>query len=110
MHSNLCKDCKVEDKIAEQYLDIFDLSDDVIAYKGVGCSKCNFTGYTGRKAIAELFLINKEVQFALKGEVTDNQLEDIAINNGMITLQAQLREMIKEGRTSFDEAIRIGLH
>ena len=106
----LCKECKEEDELAEQHLELFDLPTGTKLYKSVGCTKCNFTGYTGRRAIAELFLVNKDVQLALKDEVDDNLLEEIAIKNGMKTLKTQLKLMIKEGSTSLDEAIRIGLH
>jgi general secretion pathway protein E len=106
----LCDECKVEDEIAEIHLPKFEIADGTKVYKSVGCKHCNFTGYSGREAVAELFLINKEVVTALKNDVDDSELENIALKDGMIPLKEQLREMITKGTTSLDEALRIGLH
>ena len=106
----LCDECKCEDEIAEIHLPKFEIASDTKVYKAVGCKHCNFTGYSGREAIAELFLINKEVITALKDDVDDSELENIALKDGMITLKMQLKQMIAKGTTSLDEALRIGLH
>ena len=106
----LCPHCKEEDKIAEQHIQSFDLPSNTIIYKAVGCKECNFTGYMGRRAIAELFIINKDVVLLLKDDVDDTMLEELAIKNGMVTLKEQLKSMLKDGKTSLDEAIRIGIH
>lgn len=105
----LCVHCKEEDDIAEQYVDDFDLPKNAVLYKSVGCKKCNFTGYSGRKAIEEIFLITKEVKEHLKSEVDDNTLLDLAKKDGMITLTEQIRIMLIEGNTSMYEALRIGI-
>jgi general secretion pathway protein E len=105
----LCSKCKIEDNIAEHHLEQFYLPLVLKAYKGTGCKYCNFTGYQRRIAIAELFIINDEVKFALKDDIDDNSLEQIAVKNGMISIKKQLKLMIINGQTSLDEAIRIGL-
>jgi len=106
----LCNECKKEDTIAEHHINQFDLPLSIKAYKSVGCKSCNFTGYKKRVAIAELFLINDEIKLALKDNIDDSTLEQLAINNGMKTIKEQLKLMVKNGETSLDEAIRIGLH
>jgi len=106
----LCNDCKEEDTIAEHHINQFDLPLSIKAYKSVGCKSCNFTGYKKRVAIAELFLINDEIKFALKDNIDDSTLEELAINSGMKSIKEQLKQMIKNGQTSLEEAIRIGLH
>ncbi len=106
----LCDECKVEDEIAEIHLSKFEIAEDTKVYKACGCKDCNFTGYSGRQAVAELFLINKAVILDLKNDVDDSELENIALKDGMITLKVQLKDMIKDGITSLDEALRIGLH
>lgn len=106
----LCDECKVEDEIAQIHLAKFEIADGTKVFKAVGCKHCNFTGYNGREAVAELFLINKEVVTALKNDVDDSELEKIALKDGMVPLKEQLKEMIIKGTTSLDEALRIGLH
>ena len=39
----------------------------------------------------------------------DHSLREYAVHKGMRTLQDQLKELVLEGATSMDEAIRIGL-
>jgi len=106
----LCDNCKVKDNLAQEYLDSFDIKKDTKVYKSEGCSKCNYTGYKGRVAIAELFKVTDEIKNTLKDDIDDNKLEQIAIQDGMVPLKEQLIQMVKNGQTSLDEAIRIGLH
>ncbi|MEA3352814.1 MAG: GspE/PulE family protein [Campylobacterota bacterium] len=105
----LCESCKEEDIIAEHHLSEFNLSSDLKVYKACGCKNCNYTGYTGRAAIAELFMITDKVKYALQSEVDDQQLMSLALANGMNPLSEQLKNMIKNGQTSLDEAVRIGI-
>jgi len=104
----LCDDCKYVDTSKYSY-EIFNLSRDKIIYKANGCKSCNFTGYKGRKAIGELFLLNDEVKEALRGEVDDNTLMKLALKNKMISLDKQLKNMLENGQISIDEVLRIGI-
>ncbi len=106
----LCKHCKQEDKLAEHHLKNFDFKENIKAYKSIGCSSCNYTGYSGRKAIAELFVLTDDVKDALKDDVDDTILFQIAIKNGMVSIKEQLKFMCENGDTSLEEAIRIGLN
>lgn len=104
----LCDDCKCEDESQASH-QIFNLPADKKIYKAVGCKSCNFTGYVGRIAIGELFVINDEVKEYLKTDVDDNTLMNLALKGGMISLDKQLKMMLEHGDTSADEAIRIGI-
>jgi general secretion pathway protein E len=104
----LCNDCKChDDSLASHY--IFGLDTNKTIFKPVGCKSCNFTGYKGRVAIGELFIINNEIKEYLKGNVDDNTLMKLAIKNGMISLDKQLKMMLEDGNTSASEVIRIGI-
>jgi len=105
----LCDNCKVEDIIAEHHLKEFDLPENLRVYKASGCTQCNHTGYTGRVAIAELFIVDDSIKNALHEEVNDQQLMKLAQNAGMVTLNEQIKDMIRNGTTSLDEAIRVGI-
>lgn len=104
----LCDDCKcADDSLASHNLFGFDSSKTI--FQPVGCKSCNFTGYKGRVAIGELFIINDEIKEYLKGDVDDNTLMKLAIKSGMISLDKQLRVMLENGETSVSEVIRIGI-
>ena len=104
----LCDDCKSSDDSLASH-NIFGLNSNKRIFKPVGCKSCNFTGYKGRVAIGELFIINDEIKEYLKGNVDDNTLMKLAIKNGMISLDKQLKMMLEAGDTSASEVIRIGI-
>lgn len=104
----LCDDCKCPDDSLASH-NIFGLDSNKTIFKPVGCKSCNFTGYKGRVAIGELFIINDEIKEYLKGNVDDNTLMKLAIKNGMISLDKQLKMMLEAGDTSASEVIRIGI-
>ncbi len=104
----LCTHCKVEDEISDYYKKEFNLLEDN-TYKAKGCKHCSFTGYKGRKAIAELFLITDDIKKEIQNDIDDEKLMQIAISNGMQTLRSQLENMLRDGSTSLEEVIRIGI-
>jgi len=106
----LCDNCKILDKISPHDASTYGLEGNVEVYKAVGCEKCSYTGYSARKAIAELFIVNDAIKEALKHDVDDTMLMKLAVEHGMVSLSAQLAHMIKLGVTSLDEAIRIGIN
>ncbi len=104
----LCPECKNEDDSFASHK-FFGLEANKTIDKPNGGKSCNFTGYKGRIAIGELFIINDEIKEYLKGEVDDNTLMKLATKNGMISLDKQLKTMLENGETSVDEVIRIGI-
>lgn len=105
----LCPYCKEEDVIAENFATEFDLPLDAKIYRSKGCFKCNYTGYIGRKAIGELFVLDDEIKSVLKETADDHVIRKIAKKNGLITLSDRLKKLLLNGQTSLDEAIRVGL-
>ncbi len=106
---NLCEECKEQDSEASYNLSEFKLCEDQVLYKAKGCKHCSFTGYQGRSAIAELFLITDDVKKEMQNNIDDEQLMKIAVKNGMVPLSSLLIGMLKDGTTSIDEVIRIGI-
>ncbi len=104
----LCEHCKEEDVLGSHH-NTFSLDSKAKIYKAMGCKLCNYTGYKGRVAIGELFVITEEIKEYLKYDVDDSTLMKKAIDNGMISLSIQIIHLLEEGKTSFHEAIRIGL-
>ncbi len=78
-------------------------------YKAKGCPKCNFTGYIGRKAVGELFLMNDEIKELIANKTNDIELKRAMVKNGMKTLKEAIFETLLRGDTSLKEAIRVGL-
>lgn len=106
----LCSHCKEEDPLAHEYSSEYDIENAAKIYKAKGCKECNYTGYQGRKAIGELFLLNDEIISLLKSDVDDHVIRKLAIKSGMKPLSLQLKELVQTGLTSMEEAIRVGIN
>jgi type IV pilus assembly protein PilB len=75
-------------------------------FRGVGCEKCNFTGYKGRTALLELMPISPVIAEMIIKKKTAFELKQQAINEGMCTLRECGIQKIKDGVTTVDEVIR----
>lgn len=71
-----------------------------------GCNECTH-GYSGRTGIYEVMRFDDALSQALLKGASVHELEQIAIANGMQTLQASGIEKLKQGITSFSELQRV---
>ncbi len=78
-------------------------------YEAVGCSACNFTGYQGRQAVGELFVLDDDVKSMMKDGINDHQIREAMKAKGMLTISDALKKMLVDGEISYEEAIRVGL-
>ncbi|MEZ4605805.1 MAG: ATPase, T2SS/T4P/T4SS family [Deinococcales bacterium] len=88
----VCKDCKTEYSPQSRYLlRQLSISPEKLSnrklYRGVGCEKCGGSGYRGRMAIHELLINDEEVQKAIIKGLSANEIKDVSIEQGMITLR-----------------------
>ncbi|HIP54584.1 MAG TPA: type II/IV secretion system protein [Sulfurimonas autotrophica] len=105
----LCKECKCEDLLAEEFVDDYNLDKESVIYKAVGCKACNYTGYNGRRSVGELLILDSEIKDLLKESTDEHTIKEYLIRKGFQSIAMQLRALLTEGETSLDEAIRIGL-
>ncbi|HLD35925.1 MAG TPA: ATPase, T2SS/T4P/T4SS family [Planctomycetota bacterium] len=110
----ICPDCKIEDTLVpfELLKKEFDLPDNVTPksikiYKGRGCDNCNFTGFLGRTAIYEIFMLNDKVKRLILQKAPADELKSAAMENGMRTLRQGGWAKIAAGLSTFDEVVRI---
>ena len=105
----LCHECKEEDFIAEEFLEYYNIDRDTKIFKPKGCKACNYSGYSGRKSIGELLIMNDKVKELLVTTTDEHTIKTALQKDGLKTISAQLLEMLTNQETSLDEAIRIGL-
>ncbi len=75
--------------------------------RGIGCSRCNFTGYHGRVGIYELLLIDHDLARIL-GRGDSNEFTDAAAKSpGYFTLAQAALEAATNGITTIEEVMRI---
>lgn len=76
-------------------------------YEPVGCPECS-RGYRGRIAIQEVLLLNQSIQDAITKGVSKDVLRNLVYGkNGTETMLQDGLEKVLEGKTSFDEIIKL---
>lgn len=106
----LCEKCKRKRKTNDYEKEIFKkaLNLDVKEiYEPVGCPECNH-GYRGRIAIQEVLLLNQAIKDAIiKGASKPYLRKLVYSDEGTETMLQDGLEKVLEGKTSFDEIIKL---
>ena len=105
----LCDECKEEDSVAEEFADDYNLKEGTKIYKACGCRACGYSGYVGRQSIGELLIMDDYVKELLKSTTDEHTIKTALEKNGLKTISFGLQELLLSGKTSLDEAIRVGL-
>jgi general secretion pathway protein E len=72
-----------------------------------GCGHCRGTGYKGRKAVAEMLVLNDELREMIIARQPIRQLKEAAARNGMRTIRQAAISAVAEGMTSLQEINRV---
>lgn len=105
----ICESCKVEhipNSVEKVVFDKRYISIEKI-YKGKGCTKCLNTGYKGRVALHELFVIDDEIRSLLFNEASIFEIQKVAMKQGMIPLIDDGLLKVKAGITSLEEVLKV---
>jgi type IV pilus assembly protein PilB len=78
----------------------------VTPMKGVGCERCNKTGYKGRVGLYEVMEVTEELKELVLVGASGLELRRKAIDEGMITLRQSGLRKVKEGVTTIEEVVR----
>lgn len=73
----------------------------------VGCTKCAQTGYRGRKPIVETIKMTRELGHALREGATLDELQLLAVSQGMTSIVADGIRKAARGETSLEEVMRL---
>jgi type II secretory ATPase GspE/PulE/Tfp pilus assembly ATPase PilB-like protein len=76
-------------------------------YDSRGCEKCNNIGYKGRTTISEVFVVDRDIEELIMQSASSTQLQDKAVENGMITMEQDGILKVLEGETTFEEVDRV---
>jgi type IV pilus assembly protein PilB len=127
---SICQDCKTEYKVDAEYEKVLrkefnidgllevmkrekfitsgtDSLTDVTFYKGAGCEKCAHTGYKGRKGIYEVLEVTNEIQELLLKQAPTSQIQDRAVEQGMILMWQDGFVKASQGITTIEEVLRV---
>jgi len=72
-----------------------------------GCGHCRGTGYRGRKAVAELLILNDELREMIVAREPIRKLKEAAKRSGMCTMREAALEAVANGLTTLQEINRV---
>lgn len=102
----LCPYCREPYKATESELGMLGLplDTDLTIYKAKkgGCERCNHAGSKGRTAVHEIMVVDNHIKHAIHENKTTEQINQIAIKSGMISMKENLIRLLKEGIISFE--------
>ena len=76
-------------------------------YRKKGCLACMNTGYWGRTAIFELMIMEDAIKMMILRTSDSNQINDLAIRQGMKTLLQDGADKVLKGITTIEEVFRV---
>ena len=104
-----CTHCSEETEVSSELLAESGITDPqgYRFMKGKGCRECRGMGYRGRKAIAELLVLNDELRELIAARAPARNLKDLAKRNGTRFLRQAALDSVKAGETTLEEINRV---
>jgi general secretion pathway protein E len=106
-----CRHCAEPYSPADNELNDSGLSKDAVKHyrfvRGRGCGQCRGTGYAGRKAIAEILLLNDELRELITSRAPVKQIKEAARQNGTRLLREAALDLVEQGVTTLEEINRV---
>jgi len=104
----LCPACKENVSLSNKDADELGIAHGQIIAQPKGCVQCHYTGYYGRVAIGEFFMVDDSLRPLLKISDNDFEIREIMKTKGMQFLSNQLIALLLDHTTGLDEIIRVG--
>jgi type IV pilus assembly protein PilB len=74
--------------------------------KGKGCDKCGGSGYKGRAGLYEVLRNTNKMRQAIMKEASTDEIRDLAISEGTLTLRMDGLKKVERGITTMDEVVK----
>jgi type IV pilus assembly protein PilB len=75
--------------------------------RAAGCQACSRTGYRGRIALQELLLVEEEIERAIIAHSSNDDIQHLALEQGMVPLRHDGLRKAALGITSLEEILRV---
>ncbi len=103
----LCEKCLVSGAPDAERFEIASLEVPKEIYLPVGCPSCANTGYRGRMAIHEVLLVSEDIQRMAVERRPSDEIQKMAVEQGMQTLWQDGLAKVASGLTSMEEIMRV---
>jgi len=101
-----CKHCRQPEAVDAGIRAALGVSGEEIFLKGAGCARCHGVGYHGRVAVYEILEVTRAMRAALRAGTGDDELQELALREGMIPLTHQALALARTGEISLSEVYR----
>lgn len=104
----LCPACKKSAPATSEEKAILELPEDepIELFKPCGCPQCGNTGYIDRIGIYEIMRITPELRDAISHRRPTQEIQSVALTQGMRTLKSSAKKLVLSGVTSMSEMMR----
>lgn len=103
----ICTNCINQYQPSQSDMELLNLQDGDMLYKGEGCSICNNTGYKGRTAIHEIMLMTREIRELVDHRGSIDKIRSAAAKYGTISLKESCCELVRKGITTKEEMLKV---
>lgn len=103
----VCPNCRQAYHPDETEIAFAGLTPADVLYFGLGCAQCNHTGYRGRMAIQEVLVVSPSIQNLILKRAAVEELRQLALREGMITLKEDGIQKARQGLTTIKEIMRV---
>lgn len=104
-----CKESYVPNRDAMDELFEWDGKSEIRLYRGKGCSACGGTGFLGRLAIHETFLLDEQVRESISRGTSAVEIQSLARRTGHVSLRWDGMKKVLRGWTTMEELDRVAL-
>jgi type IV pilus assembly protein PilB len=103
----ICKDCKQEHEYTPEEMHAFGIDKKVGPFfKGAGCDTCAGSGYRGRQGLYEVMALTSPLRREILKGASTEELRDLAVKEGMLTLRMDGMMKVKKGVTTLEEIVK----
>ena len=104
--NRVCPRCAERIPAGAQEKEFLGEEGEIMLRKGRGCPYCNQTGYSGRIAIHEVLVMDREIRNMVNSGSSADEIKLRACQKGMKTLAESARELVLQGVTTVEQAVK----
>lgn len=104
---SICSHCREEYTPDSSECNLLGIDSSTKLVRGAGCRECRNTGFKGRIAIFEVMSIDENTRRAIVRRAPLDEIRDISLSGGMVTLREAGIGKVLEGITTVKELVRV---
>src|ERR1041385_5632808 len=103
----ICKECKQQHEYTAEEMHAFGIDKkEGPFFKGAGCDTCAGSGYRGRQGLYEVMALSSPLRREILKGASTEELRDVAVKEGMLTLRMDGMFKVKKGVTTLEEVVK----